>query len=98
MRRVRRHARKPAPRRRIAHVTTMQALSPLAWSPLADVVESGPIRWTQAPPAWAIVLLLLALMFGVRWIYRRERQRVSRPVRILLGGLRILAVAIVALV
>jgi len=57
----------------------------------------GPVRWPDAPPAWVCVVLLAALVFAVRWIYRRERQKVSRPLRILLGGLRILAIAIVAL-
>lgn len=64
--------------------------------PLAVERVVGPVRFPAAPPAWAVVLLLLAVAFGVRWIYRRERQKVSRGWRIVLGGLRILAIAIVA--
>ncbi|MFO0933268.1 MAG: hypothetical protein U1E39_11240 [Planctomycetota bacterium] len=74
----------------------MTLASPAA--PLLLAVERvvGPVRFPAAPPAWAVVLLLAALALGVRWIYRRERQKVSRGWRIVLGGLRILAVAIVA--
>ncbi len=64
---------------------------------LAETTTEGPVRWPGAPPAWACVVLLAALVFAVRWIYRRERQKVSRPLRILLGGLRTLAVVLVAL-
>lgn len=68
------------------------------WATLLGVERVvGPVRFPAAPPAWAIVVLLAALAIGVRWIYRRERQKVSRGWRIVLGGLRILAVAIVAL-
>lgn len=63
---------------------------------LAVEEVAGPVRFPGAPPAWAVALLLLALALGVRWIYRRERQKVSRPWRVALGGLRILAVALVA--
>lgn len=76
----------------------MTPASPFA-APALLAVERvvGPVRFPGAPPAWAVVLLLAALALGVRWIYRRERQKVSRGWRIVLGGLRILAVAIVAL-
>jgi len=71
---------------------------PTTLLPLAlETVENGPIRWPGAPPAWALALLGVALVLGVRWIYRRERQKVSRPWRVLLGGLRILAILLVAL-
>ncbi len=75
----------------------MTSASPLV-APLLLAVERvvGPVRFPAAPPAWAVVLMLLALALGVRWIYRRERQKVSRGWRIVLGGLRILAIAIVA--
>lgn len=57
----------------------------------------GPVRFPGAPPAWMVVVLLAGLALLVRWIYRRERQKVSRPWRIVLGGLRLAAVALVAL-
>src|SRR5439155_13604677 len=59
--------------------------------------HEGPLRFPGAPPPWALVLLLVALVLSVRAIYRRERQKVSRPWRIVLGGLRILAISLVAL-
>jgi hypothetical protein len=61
-----------------------------------DQVE-GPIRFPGAPSGWAIVLLALATVLFVRWVYRRERQQVSVPARVLLVGLRVLAIALVAL-
>ena len=66
--------------------------------PLAlETIERGPVRWPGALPGWALLLLGIGLLLGVRWIYRRERDKVSRPWRIVLGGLRILAIVIVAL-
>lgn len=72
------------------------ALAGSAAAPLAATERVvGPLRFTAAPPAWAVVVLVAALALGVRWIYRRERQKVSRPWRIVLGGLRLLALAVV---
>src|SRR5207249_527866 len=63
----------------------------------ATDVREGPVQFQDAPPSWMLVLLLAALVLVVRAIYRRERQKVSRPWRVLLGGLRIVAIALVAL-
>jgi hypothetical protein len=74
------------------------AASPLvAAACLAVERVVGPVRFPAAPPGWAVVLMLAALALGVRWIYRRERQKVSRGWRIVLGGLRLLAIAVVGL-
>jgi len=84
----------------VGSAVSLESLESLtSWASLATLgVERvvGPVRFPAAPPAWALVLLLAALALGVRWIYRRERQKVSRGWRIVLGGLRLLAVAIVA--
>jgi hypothetical protein len=63
---------------------------------VADAVTE-PIRFPGAPPAWIVVVLLAIVVALVRWIYRRERQKVSRPWRILLGGMRIVAIALVVI-
>lgn len=68
--------------------------------PLAGVVKTtsdGPVEWTSAPPAWACVVLAALLVLVVRAIYRRERVRPSLRMRLLLVGLRLLAITAVAL-
>jgi hypothetical protein len=64
-------------------------------SVLAVTVEQGPLRWAAAPAAWAVVLILAAVALVVRAVYVREEGRIPGPMRALLAGLRLLAVALV---
>ena len=64
---------------------------------LATTVERGPIHWASAPPAWAMVLLLLAVALGIRAVYRREEGKIPPLARFGLASLRTLAVVLVLL-
>ena len=58
--------------------------------------SSTSLRWHSLPPTWVVVLVILPLViFGVRYMYQREAGRVGRPLRMLMGGLRILAILLV---
>src|SRR5439155_16435887 len=64
---------------------------------LAATIGRGPIRWASAPPAWLLVLLLVAVALVVRAVYRREEGKVPAAARLGLALLRTLALVLVLL-
>ncbi len=54
------------------------------------------IRWEALPPPWVVFLVLIPLLvLLVRFLYRREAGRVGRGPRMVMGGLRVLAILLV---
>lgn len=70
----------------------------LPCGPLAEVrVEAGEWRWTSLPAPWALTLVVVAVVLLARWLYQRERGTTGKAPRVLLGGLRALALLLVLL-
>jgi Mg-chelatase subunit ChlD len=65
-------------------------------APLA-VVEHGPVRWTSAPAAWVVVLLVVGTWLAVRAFYGRERAKAPASVRALLALLRVATLVVLFL-
>jgi hypothetical protein len=55
------------------------------------VVEQGPLRWTSAPAAWVLALLVAGIVLWAVSVYRRERGNLSPGARAGLASLRVLA-------
>ncbi len=54
------------------------------------------LRWDALPPPWVVLLVLLPLLvLLVRFLYRREAGKVGRRPRMVMGGLRVLAILLV---
>ena len=54
------------------------------------------LRWEALPPLWLIVLVIMPLLvLSVRFFYRREAGLVGWRLRLLMGGLRIVAILLV---
>jgi hypothetical protein len=58
---------------------------------LAAITERGPLRWSDAPAAWVVALLVLGIAAFAVWTYRRERASISPGARLGLAALRTLA-------
>ncbi len=65
---------------------------------LAETMRASDVAWSSLPPAWLLVMVIVpaAILFGW-WSYRRETD-VPPKARLLLGGLRTLALLFVALI
>jgi len=67
-------------------------------SMMGAAVTSTTLRWDALPPLWVVVLVIIPIVaLTVRFIYRREPGAMDargggRPLRMMLGGLRIMAV------
>jgi hypothetical protein len=59
---------------------------------LAAIEERGPVRWTNLPPAWVLVLVVAGLVLFVRAVYRRERATLRPLQRAGLAALRVAAI------
>ena len=59
--------------------------------------EMGGWKWSDLPAAWVLVLLVLGIFLGARWLYRRERGRSSPARRLLLAVVRTLVLIAVVL-
>ncbi len=64
----------------------------------ADRIDVGPWKWANLPPAWLLVVLVIAGFFWVRSVYVRERGRSGRMPRFLLAGIRTLVLLLVVLI
>ncbi len=69
-------------------VATNALLGLIAALPLAVKVTLGPVRWKSLPPAWMLVLVIIAAFLWMRALYGRERGRATRLQRLGLAGLR----------
>jgi len=59
-------------------------------------LSSTTLRWDALPPLWLVVLVIVPLVaLAVRFVYRREPGAQGTPLRVGLGGLRVLAVLLV---
>lgn len=59
-------------------------------------VETTTLRWRSLPPLWVLVLIVLpAVVLGVRYLYKREAGAAGLPLRRFLGTLRALTVLLV---
>lgn len=50
------------------------------------------LQWTNLPESWGVFVLLtmiVAIAFGVFWLYRREINTCPMPLKLVLGGLRL---------
>ena len=66
----------------------------LQWIVGQDPDRAGTPRleWTNLPESWGVFVLLfvvLALVFGVFWMYRREIDTCPMPIKLLMAGLRL---------
>ena len=60
------------------------------------MIVASNLRWEALPPLWLIVLVIMPLLvLCVRFFYRREAGLVGWRLRILMGGLRIVAILLV---
>ncbi len=67
----------------------------LEWVLGADPNRAGTpkLQWTNFPESWGVFVLIAAVLavgFGVFWMYRREINTCPMPVKMLMGGLRLL--------
>ena len=79
-------------------VATNTFLGFLAALPLAVNVSLGPVRWKSLPPAWMLVLVIIAAFLWMRALYSRERGRATGLQRLGLAGLRTLILICVLLI
>jgi len=79
-------------------VNLLHARLLLAEPQLAESVKEE-FAFVSAPPLWVVVLVIAPLLVAGIWaIYRREGASASRRAKLLLGGLRVAAIAICLLV
>ncbi len=84
----------PAP---LAALVAPVAVDPLQ-APIAERV-SEEFAFASAPPAWVVVLVIVPLLvLAVGAVYRREGASASNRAKLLLGALRLSAIAILLLV
>lgn len=74
----------------------MEALFELLFKYRPVVFERGTLGFDWPVPWLALVPLALVVAVGTLWLYQRSRSALTRRDRLVLGGLRVVAVAIVA--
>ncbi|MDJ0976390.1 MAG: hypothetical protein QNJ98_18160 [Planctomycetota bacterium] len=69
----------------------------LSFLTLLAETRTGPLRWASLPPAWLLVLVILAGFFWIRTLYKWERGRAGPMPRLMLTLLRVGVLVLVLL-